>query len=81
MENGKNTLIFITLSVVLTKFCQHDTSKSCLEGEDLRSGKCLPKQDVAVKYFPNWPLIEEGQAHYGWCHPWAGGPGFYEKAG
>ena len=25
-------------------------------------------------------VIKGGRAHYGWCHPWAGSPGFYKKA-
>jgi len=24
--------------------------------------------------------MREGPAHCGWCHPWAGGPGFYKTA-
>ena len=25
-------------------------------------------------------IEEEGPAHCGWCHSWAGGPGFFQKA-
>jgi hypothetical protein len=25
-------------------------------------------------------VIKGGRAHCGWCHPWAGSPGFYKKA-
>jgi len=25
--------------------------------------------------------VGQGPNHYGWRHPWTGGPGFYMKAG
>lgn len=32
-----------------------------------------------VGHFPDKELVWEGSGHYGQCHPWAGGPGLYEK--
>jgi hypothetical protein len=26
-------------------------------------------------------VIKGGRTHCGWCHPWAGSPGFYKRAG
>ena len=39
-----------------------------------------PPWDPAVRLFLNQRSRVESPAHYGWCRPWAGSPGFYKEA-
>jgi hypothetical protein len=40
--------------------------------------KCLHGIQIYGIFFQL--VIKGGRAHCGWCHPWAGSPGFYKKA-
>ena len=44
--------------------------------------KCLPRMGLWASLWVSFLLSnwQEGPAHCGWFHSWAGGPGFYKKA-
>ena len=83
LEDGFLQLHFRQLSVfseVLAGFvCQLDTSWGYHRERNLPGGNASMR--YSCKAFSELVIKEgDGPAHCGWCHPWAGGPGFYMKA-
>jgi hypothetical protein len=57
--------------------CQLDTSWSCHRERSLPWGNASMRSSCGAFY---QLVIKGGRARCGWCHPWAGSPGFYKKA-
>jgi hypothetical protein len=57
--------------------CQLDTSWSYQRERSLPWGNASMRS--SCKAFSQL-VIKGGRAHGGWCHPWAGSPGFYKEA-
>ena len=63
-------------------------SQTMCRARDLRT--LSPKWDVSIKSLPpelrepyrrgSRKNVRQSPTHCGWCHPWAGGLGFYKKA-
>jgi hypothetical protein len=60
-----------------------DTNYSHLRGEDLSQENASIRLNRRQAWRASSSLMidGEGPAHCGWSHPWAGGTGFYKKAG
>jgi hypothetical protein len=64
--------------IVLAGFvCQLDTGWSYHRERSLPWGNASMRS--TCKAFSQL-VIKGGRAHCGWCHPWAGSPGFYKRA-
>jgi len=58
--------------------CQLDTSWSYHRERSLSWGNASMR--LSRKAFSQLVIKRGGPSHCGWCHPWAGGLGFYKKA-
>jgi hypothetical protein len=75
---SRMTQLWPFLFPVLAGFvCQLDTSWSYHRERSLPWGNASMR--FSCKAFSQF-VINGGRAHCGWCHPWAGGLGFYKKA-
>jgi hypothetical protein len=57
--------------------CQIDTSCSCHRERSLPWGNA--SMSSSCKAFSQL-VIKGGRAHCGWCHSWAGSPGYYKQS-
>jgi hypothetical protein len=70
-------LAFCLIAVLAGFVCQLSTSRSYHRERSLSWGNASLR--TSCKAFSQL-VIKGGKAHCGWCHPWAGSPGFYKKA-